>query len=176
MAEQPTGDATFTEVSSVLQQQVTVNGLGLERRIAAAQRSVWMWTPWSADVVPLLRTAAGRGVRVRVFARPDEHIPLASVIRSDHGHGQLAVVDEQVVLLGCGTTAVTVGGREFAGRLLAELQAEWIGEPRACSRCGETMEVWRGGTADVQWQCPNCRVRIPEQRDSSPRTPAAERS
>ena len=176
MAEPPTGDTTFAEVSELLRQQVTVNGLGLERRIAAAQRTVWMWTPWSADVVPLLRTAAGRGVRVRVFARPDEDIPLAPVIRSDHEHGQLAVVDEHVVLLGSGKTAITVVGREFAGRLLAELQAEWTGEPRECSRCGETMEVWRGGTADVQWQCPNCRIRIPEQRDSSLRTPAPERS
>jgi tRNA(Ile2) C34 agmatinyltransferase TiaS len=111
-----------------------------------------------------------------VFARPGEDIPLASVIRSDHEHGQLAVVDEHVVLLGSGKTAITVVGREFAGRLLAELQAEWIGEPRECSRCGETMDVWRGGTADVQWQCPNCRIRIPEQRDSSLRTPAPERS
>jgi ribosomal protein L37AE/L43A len=101
---------------------------------------------------------------------------LATVIRSDHEHGQLAVVDEQVVLLGDRETVITMVGREFARRLLAELQAEWIGEPRECSRCGETMEVRRGGTADVQWQCPSCRIRLPEQRDSSPRTPAPERS
>lgn len=166
-AEPPAGDATFTEVSELLRADVHDGG-ELERHLGAAQRSVWVWAPWSADqnLGTLLGDAAGRGASVHVFASPDEELPPATgvtVVRSDHEHGRLVVVDGQAVLLGDTGRPVTMVGPAFAGRLLAELQAEWTGEPRTCSECGEPMEVRRGGTADVQWQCPQCQVGIPGQ-------------
>jgi AAA domain len=173
MAEPPVDDdPIFTEVGALLRKQVTVTDREPQQHLAAAQRSVWMWSPWSADVVPLLQAAARRGVQVRVFARRGEDVPMAAVVRSDHEYGHLMVVDEQVVLLANGESAIAVDGPAFAGRVLAELQAEWTGEPRTCGRCGETMEVRRGGTADVQWRCSHCRIRVPEFRHEAVVSPA----
>ncbi|MHA6618573.1 AAA domain-containing protein [Pseudonocardia sp. DLS-67] len=169
--EPPAGDATFAEVRELLRAELADTG-ALERHLGAAQRSVWMWAPGPRDVDPLLRDAARRDVRVRVFAGPGEDVPAGTVIRSDHGHGGIVVADEQVVLLGAGDGTVAMTGPAFAGRVLAELQAEWTGEPRTCAGCGEPMEVRRGGTADVRWLCPECHVGIPEQRHAGAASPA----
>jgi len=170
-AEPPADDPAFAEVRELLRADVH-DGAELERHLAAAQRTVWMWAPWQADVDPLLQDAARRGVRVRVFVRPGEDVAAGTVIRSDHDHGGIVVVDEQVVLLGAGECTVVLTGASFAARLLAELQAEWTGEPRTCDGCGEPMQVLRGGTADVQWQCPGCQVGIPEPRQEPMASPA----
>ncbi|GAA5134063.1 AAA domain-containing protein [Pseudonocardia adelaidensis] len=169
--EPPGGDATFGEVGELLRADVH-EGAALDRHLADAQRSVWMWAPWPGDVDAPLRDAARRGARVRVFAGPGEDAPAGTVIRSDHEHGGIVVVDERVVLLVAGDGLVAVPGPAFAGRLLAELQAEWTGEPRTCGECGEPMEVRRGGTADVHWLCPGCHVGIPEQRHAPAASPA----
>jgi hypothetical protein len=162
-AEPPPDDPTFAEVRELLRGDVH-DGRDLEQHLATARQSVWMWAPWHGEVDEPLQDAAGRGVRVRVFARPGEDVAAGTVIRSDHGHGGIVVVDDQAVLLGSGERTVVLTGMAFACRLLAELQAEWTGEPRTCEGCGEPMQVLRGGTPDVQWQCPGCHVGIPEQR------------
>jgi hypothetical protein len=117
-------------VSAQLRQLVTVTdvddeptyGRELERHLVSAQHSVRMWAPWVADrereAVPLLQNAARRGVDVRVFVRPGEdsgRLPElqdsgATVIRSDHEHAKLVVVDERVVLLGSRNTRSDASG------------------------------------------------------------------
>jgi hypothetical protein len=170
VAEPPADDATFGEVAELL--RAGVHGEeAFEGHAADARRSVWVWAPWPGDADAALEAAARRGVRVRVFAAPGEEVRAGTVIRSDHGHGGLVVVDEQVVLLGAGERVVAVPGAAFAHRLLAELQAEWTGEPRPCDRCGEPMEVRRGDAADARWHCPGCDLAIPEQRHAPAETP-----
>ena len=128
--EPPAGsvDETFTEAARLVQQLVTVTDVHdersfapeLERRLAAARRSVWMWSPWIANnarvVVPLIVAVCRRGVDVRVFLRPDHDRNMrsgwaqrqlpdllasgATVIRSDQEHRKIVVVDRETVLLG----------------------------------------------------------------------------
>ena len=107
----------------------------------------------------MIRAAVERGVDVRVFMRPDEDRNMAkdwaqrqlpgllasgaTVIRSDQEHRKIVVIDDEVVLIGSlnslsntpGTTReimITMEGRAFAARLLAELRVDEIGTPRAC--------------------------------------------
>jgi hypothetical protein len=204
-------DSTFAEVSEILQQLVTVTdindehtfGRELEQYLGVAQGEVWMWSPWIAnrarEVVPLIRAAVSRGVDVRVFIRPDEdHIMSrpsaqnqlpglrssgAKVIRSDHEHRKIVVIDQETVLLGSlnalsnqrgGRTReimITMKGRAFAARLLTELNAAEIGTPRPCTQCGTQMEVRRRGgqRPDLFWHCRPCDVRIPVQQGGSAR-------
>jgi hypothetical protein len=194
-------DETFTEVSRLLQQLVTVTdvhdehtfGRELERHLTASRDSVWMWSPWIANrarqVVPLIHAAVERGVDVRLFMRPDEDRLMArdwaqrqlpallasgvTVIRLDQEHRKIVVIDGQVVLLGSlnalsntpGTsreTMITMDGRAFAARLLAELRAEEIGTPRPCSSCRKPMDVRRrqSKAADLYWHCRPCKVQV----------------
>jgi hypothetical protein len=119
-AEPPADDPAFTEVSELLRADVH-DGQELARHLAAAQRSVWVWAPWG-DADGALQDAAGRGVRVHGSPRSGD--VAEAEIRG------IVVVDEQVVLLEAGQSMVAMSGPAFAGRLLAELQAESSGEPQ----------------------------------------------
>lgn len=169
----------------------------LERHLGAARRSVWMWSPWIATngriVVPLIADAVRRRVDVRVFIRPDHDRNMrqawaqqqletliafgATIIRSDHEHRKIVVVDEHTVLLGSlnvlsnnpgktRETMITMEGRAFAARLLEELRAEEVGTPERCGSCGSGMELRRreGRAPDLFWHCRPCNQRIPLQR------------
>jgi hypothetical protein len=138
----------------------------LERRLAAARDGIWMWSPWlgeRADVVgPLVAAAAVRGVRVRVVVGPDEQAPPAvagsgaTVLRGDHPAYPVVVVDRRTVLLGSAIVAedggpraalVAVDGRALAERLLVELHADVLDDPRTCPTCSSGVETGacRGG-------------------------------
>jgi hypothetical protein len=124
-AEPPADDPAFTEVSELVRADVHD---GWRQHLAVARRSVWMWAPWpgeQGDVEALLREAAGRGAQVRVFAAPGADVAVDTVIRSGQEHGGIIVVDDRTVLLSAGCGTVAMAGPAFAGRLLAELQAEW---------------------------------------------------
>jgi hypothetical protein len=209
MAEAPPGpvESAFAEATQFLQQLVSVTDIHdertfvaeLERHLGAARQSIWMWSPWvanrAAQVIPSIRAAVQRGVDVRVFIRPDTDRNMATpaaqrrlpdlfgsgatIIRSDHEHRKIVVIDRQTVLLGSvnalsntpGTTRetmITMSGQAFAGRLLTELRAQELGKPRPCTGCGETMEVRRSGgkAAELFWQCRPCRVRVPPRSTS----------
>jgi hypothetical protein len=193
-------DPAFAEVAELLRQTVTISditnevsfGQELERHLVGARDSVWMWSPWvskRADVVvPLIADAVRRGVRVRVFVRPDEdnlmrrewaqqRLPAlresgATLIRSDHEHRKIVVIDRRTVLFGSlnalsanpGSTResmLTMDGRAFAERLLLELDAETLGDPRACTGCGNPMEVRGGGKRqEFRWECRTCRRKV----------------
>ncbi|HEY0807537.1 MAG TPA: AAA domain-containing protein, partial [Pseudonocardiaceae bacterium] len=155
-------ESAFTHLSETLRKLVTVTDITdektfyaeLERVLGSARRRVWMWSPWistrAEQVVPLIAAAVARGVDVGVFLRPDEdrnmakdwaqrQIPAlrasgATVIRSDHEHRKIVVIDERTVLFGSlnpmsnskssntRESMLTLEGGEFAQRLLAELR------------------------------------------------------
>jgi phosphatidylserine/phosphatidylglycerophosphate/cardiolipin synthase-like enzyme len=154
-----------------------------------------MWSPWISNraeqVVPLIADATARGVDVRVFLRPDDdrnmakiwaqrQLPAllasgATVIRSDHEHRKIVVIDDETVLFGSlnplsnslsGNTResmFTMTGREFAGRLLDELRVRDIGTVHHCARCNQPCEVTRptGRSTAWHWRCAACRTREP---------------
>jgi hypothetical protein len=199
-------DSAFTHLSETLQKLVTVTDISdektfygeLERALGSAQRRIWMWSPWistrARQVVPLIAAAVGRGVDVRVFLRPDEdrnmakdwaqrqlpalHSSGATVIRSDHEHRKIVVIDEQTVLFGSlnalsnsmgsntRESMLTLQGGEFAQRLLAELRVRELGTPHLCARCGGACEVRRAGGKQTAWSwyCTSCKQaeQVPE--------------
>lgn len=202
-AEPPTepADSTFVEVARLLERTVTVTDIHdersfvaeLERQLGGARAAVWRWSPWIANrarqVVPLIKAAVDRGVQVTVFIRPDEDRNMstewaqrrlpelrdsgATVIRSDHEHRKLVIIDAERVLIGSanvlshspGSTReimVTMEGRGFAGRLIAELRVDEIARPRACPACSRHMELRRSGgrRCGLFWHCRPCNRRI----------------
>lgn len=196
-------DIAYAEVSEMLKQLVTATDINdektfyseLERRLRAATRRVWMWSPWistrARHVVPLIQQTVDRGVDVRVFLRPDDDHNMAkdwaqrelpglyesgaTVIRSQHEHRKIVVIDERIVLLGSlnvlsssvrNTTReqmVTLEGHEFAQRMLAYLRARDFGTPLPCGRCSRQCELRRAsGKAQAWfWYCASCRRREP---------------
>jgi hypothetical protein len=194
-------DAMFSEVARLLQRTVTVTDIldehmfvvELKQQLDAARSTVWMWSPWIANrarqVIPLIKAAVDRGVQVTVFLRPDEdrnmatewaqrrlpelHDSGATVVRSDHEHRKLVIIDDDRVLLGSlnvlsnapGTTReimITMEGRAFAERMRSELRVDEIGNPRACPTCSRRMELrrGRGRRFELFWHCRLCDRRI----------------
>jgi phosphatidylserine/phosphatidylglycerophosphate/cardiolipin synthase-like enzyme len=192
-------DGVFTEVSEMLRQWVTVTDISdektfyaeFERRLSEAARQVWMWSPWiskrAKQVVPLISDTVARGVDVRVFIRPDEdrnmaknwaqrELPAlrnsgATIIRSDHEHRKIVVIDERIVLFGSlnalsnsqtsntRESMLTLEGGKFAHRLLDELQARDLGTVHPCAQCRKPCEVRRatGRSTEWSWHCVPCR-------------------
>ncbi|WP_214402635.1 AAA domain-containing protein [Pseudonocardia lacus] len=149
----------------------------LDARLGEARDSLWLWSPWPAAGVlaPLVAAAVGRGVRVRAFVRPDEdgdgaaalRESGATVVRAEDGPRRLAVVDRRTVVLGSAVLAagprgprealLAVEGRALAERLLVDLAADALGDPRPCATCADPMEV-SGEGADTRWECRSCGV------------------
>lgn len=196
-------DSAFTQVSETLRQLVSVTDVTdektfyaeLARALRAANRRIWMWSPWistrAEQVVPLIADAVARGVRVGVFLRPDDdrnmakdwaqrQLPAllgsgATVIRSDHEHRKIVVIDELTVLFGSlnalsnsGNSStresmLTLTGGEFAHRLLDELRVRELGTPHPCAGCGQVCQVKRAGGRSTGWSwfCASCRRREP---------------
>jgi hypothetical protein len=146
-----------------------------------ARDSLWLWSPWldAGLIAPLVAAAVERGVRVRVFLRPDEGADDgtadalresgASVVRAEHGPRRVAVVDRRTVLLGSTIrpdgphgprkALLTVEGRGLAERLLVELGATAFGDPQPCATCADPMEV-RGEGAAARWECRSCGAEV----------------
>ncbi|URM95113.1 phospholipase D family protein [Actinomadura madurae] len=88
-------------------------------RIETAERSVWLWSPWTAkrsrEFLPVLSAAARRGVDVRVVILPEWDLrwsrnfgPFAEevvkwldhVVHMRDQHQKILVIDERLVFLG----------------------------------------------------------------------------
>jgi len=131
----------------------------LERDLAAAERDVWIWSPFLATrpsrVLPWLRAAAQRGCRVTVFVKPGhEHRPnderrVGALRDADvtvvgiYGVAErLVVIDDRLSFLGNltvlatprerGEAMVLVEGGHFARQLLEHHQAEAFSDVPAC--------------------------------------------
>ncbi|MFI1002674.1 AAA domain-containing protein [Streptomyces galbus] len=185
-------------LADVLARHVEITGIDdettfystFEDEIRAARASVWLWAPWVANrvrgILPLLREAAGRGVRVNVFirddtdqlqARPDSQSLIAdlravvhTVVPVNVMHQKIAVIDERTVMMGSLNTLsqswtrevmVTIRGGHFARKLLEHEHAELFTRPPKCARCGGTsIELRRRKNGVWFWRCydPACKT------------------
>ncbi|MFV2116918.1 AAA domain-containing protein [Streptomyces sp. Act-28] len=180
-----------TALADVLARHVEVTGIDdevtffstFEDEIRKARTSIWLWAPWVAKrvrgILPLLREATGRGVRVTVFirddtdqlqARPDNQSLIAdlravahTVIPVNVMHQKIAVIDEHTVMIGSLNTLsqswtrevmVTMRGGHFARKLLEHERAELFTRPPKCARCGGTsIELRRRRNGTWFWRC-----------------------
>ncbi len=178
-------------LADVLARHVEVTGIDdettffstFEDEIRKARASVWLWAPWVANrvrgILPLLREAADRGVRVTVFirddtdqiqARPDNQSLIAdlravvhTVVPVNVMHQKIAVIDERTVMIGSLNTLsqswtrevmVTIRGGHFARKVLEHEHAELFTRPPKCARCGGTSIELRRRTNGIWfWRC-----------------------
>lgn len=178
-------------LADVLARHVEVTGIDdeltffstFEDEIRKARASLWLWAPWVAKrvrgILPLLRDAAERGVRVTVFlrddtdqlqARPANQSLIAdlravvhTVIPVNVMHQKIAVIDEQTVMIGSLNTLsqswtrevmLTMRGAHFARKLLEHEHAELFTRPPKCARCGGTsIELRRRKNSTWFWRC-----------------------
>ena len=141
--------------------------------ISQAQNSIWLWSAWVASrvrtILPLLRDAVDRGVRVTVFVRdPSDALQqkkhfaeaLASlravvpnVVEVHTTHEKIVVIDDHTVMLGSlnalsqqrsREVMITMRGRHWARKLLADLHAEEFSKPPRCGACkGQQVDLRR---------------------------------
>ncbi len=178
-------------LADILARHIEVTGIDDERtfystfedEIRMARSSVWLWAPWVANrvrsILPLLRDAAERGVRVTVFIRDDtDHLQsrpdaqnliadlrviVHTVIPVNVMHQKIAVIDEQTVMIGSLNTLsqswtrevmLTMRGGHFARKLLEHEQAERFARPPKCGRCGgNSIELRRRKNGVWYWRC-----------------------
>ncbi|MDX2936499.1 AAA domain-containing protein [Streptomyces ipomoeae] len=177
-------------LAEVLSRHVEVTDIDDERdfyrtftdEIRQARQSLWLWAPWVAkrirSLLPDLRAAADRGVRITVFIRDDTdqlqkkdtsqaliadlRAVAHTVVPMHVMHQKIAVIDEQTVMLGSlnvlsqsntREVMVTMRGGYFARKLLEHEHAETFARPPKCGRCqGTEIEIRRWKTAWV-WRC-----------------------
>ncbi|MEV6315574.1 AAA domain-containing protein [Streptomyces sp. NPDC051776] len=179
-----------TALAEVLARHVEVTGIDDERTffttfeeaIRGARTSIWLWAPWVANrvrgILPLLRDAVERGVRVTVFirddtdqiqARPDNQSLIADLRSIVHTvpvnvmHQKIAVIDERTVMIGSlnalsqsrtREVMVTMRGGHFARKLLEHEHAEQFNRPPKCARCGGTsIELRKRTNGTWFWRC-----------------------
>ncbi|WP_348652266.1 phospholipase D-like domain-containing protein [Streptomyces sp. 71268] len=151
--------------------------------IRRARRSLWLWSPWVAtrlnSLLPDLRAAADRGVRINVFIRADtdklqkqetNQVLIAelrqvvdTVVPVYEMHQKIVVIDEQTVLLGSLNSLsqkstreimLTMRGGHFARKLLEHEHAATFADPPSCGRCGgDEIEIRRYKKDDWVWRC-----------------------
>jgi hypothetical protein len=152
--------------------------------ISQARQSVWLWSAWVASrvygVLPVLRDAVDRGVRVTIFVRdPSDNLQqkhhfakaladlravVPNVVEVNVAHEKVVVIDDQIVMLGSLNTLsqrrsrevmITMRGRHWAHRLLGHLHAEEFSRPPRCGACNrETVDLRRRPNAGSwYWHC-----------------------
>lgn len=182
-----------SRLAEVLARHVEISTIDDERsfyetfasRIAEARSSIWLWSPWVAKrvygILPALREAVARGVRVTVFVRdPSDTLQqkerfaealaelrevVPNVVQVHEMHQKIVVIDERLVMLGSLNTLsqsrtrevmITVHGRHFARKLLEHEHAEVFGRPPRCERCGlNTVDLRRTEAKGWYWRCYN---------------------
>ncbi|WP_030371092.1 AAA domain-containing protein [Streptomyces rimosus] len=192
----PTAPAAFrgefgTALAEVLSRHVEVTEIDDERdffrtfteEIRHARHSLWVWAPWVAkrvsSLLPELRRAADRGVRIRVFIRDDTdqlqkkpaNQKLIADLRSivdvvvpmNVMHQKIAVIDERTVMLGSlnvlsqswtREVMLTMRGAHFARKLLEHEHAAVFAAPPRCDRCrGKEIEIRRRQNGTWVWRC-----------------------
>jgi AAA domain/PLD-like domain len=186
--------AEGTRLADVLARHVTITDIHDERSfyeqfavlISQAQSSIWLWSAWVASrvrtVLPLLRDAVDRGVRVTVFVRdPSDALQqkrhfaeaLASlravvpnVVEVHTTHEKIVVIDDHTVMLGSlnalsqqrsREVMITMTGQHWARRLLTDLHAEEFSRPPRCGACkGQQVDLRRAtDSGSWYWRCYN---------------------
>lgn len=180
-----------SRLSEVLSRHIEVTDIQDERsfyetfesRLSAASESIWIWAPWVANrmrtVLPALKAAADRGVRIVVFVRDpgdpvqqrfqDEVDQLAAVVDAivcvHEMHQKIIVIDTRTVILGSlnplshSTTRdvmLTMQGSHFAAKLLKEQRARTFSSPPTCTGCRrKEVDLKRRKNGDWYWRCRN---------------------
>jgi AAA domain-containing protein/phospholipase D-like protein len=149
-----------TRLAEVLARHVTITDIHDERSfyeqfadlISQAQHSIWLWSAWVASrvrtLLPLLKGAVDRGVRVTIFVR-DPSDPLQrkqhfaealaslrkvvpNVVEVHTTHEKVVVIDNHTVMLGSlnalsqhqsREVMITMRGHHWARKLLTDLHA-----------------------------------------------------
>jgi len=181
-------------LADVLARHVTVTDVNDERSfyeqftllISQAQSSIWLWSAWVASrvhtLLPLLRAAVDRGVRVTVFVRDPsdplqrkEHFTEAlaalraivpNVVEVHTTHEKVVVIDDHTVMLGSlnalsqyqsREVMITMRGSYWARKLLTDLHAEDFSKPPRCGACkGQQVDLRRtSDAASWYWRCYN---------------------
>ena len=180
-------------LAEVLARHVTITDVNDERSfydqfavlISQAQNSIWLWSAWVASrvrtILPLLREAVDRGVRVTVFVRdPSDSLQqkkhfteaLASlrtvvpnVVEVHVTHEKVVVIDDHTVMLGSlnalsqhrsREVMITMRGHYWARKLLTELHAEEFSKPPRCGACkGPQVDLRRASDLNWFWRCYN---------------------
>lgn len=152
-------------------------------RLAKAETSLWIWSPWTAkrliSLLPVLEDAVRRGVRVTVFVRDPYdtgqkkqaellrqlRAVVPTVVSVNVMHQKIVVIDEHTVLLGSLNSLsqsrsrevmLTIKGGHFARKILAHEHAEDFARPPRCGACrGDDVDLRRRTNADWYWRCFN---------------------
>jgi hypothetical protein len=180
-----------TKLAEVLSRHVEVTDIQDEREfyrtfqqhLGDADTSIWLWAPWVANrvrgILPDLRDAVARGVRVTVFIRDDTdqlqgraqaqaliadlRAVVHTVVPVNVMHQKIVVIDERTVLLGSLNSLsqsrtrevmLTMHGAYFARKLLEQQHAETFARPPKCGRCGgSSIELRRRTNGTWFWRC-----------------------
>ncbi|MGX1851673.1 AAA domain-containing protein [Streptomyces sp. NPDC055299] len=180
-----------TALAEVLSRHVEVTEIDDERdfyrtfteEIRHARHSLWLWAPWVAkrvsSLLPELRAAADRGVRISVFIRDDTdqlqkkpanqklitdlRTVAQVVVPMNVMHQKIAVIDERTVMLGSlnvlsqywtREVMLTMRGAHFARKLLEHEHAAVFAAPPRCGRCdGAEIEIRRRQNGTWVWRC-----------------------
>jgi hypothetical protein len=176
LAEPPANDPVVSEIWQALHDHATVVNLydedtlpdELRQRLDEAKERIWLWSPWvgrrSEEMLPHLRAAQDRGVRVHVVALPrrgvtgalkPRHEDLAAQIDKtiylQNEHQKLIVIDD-LTFIGSMNVLAHVAG---AGRRL-EVMALFRSEPFA----NRVLEQERTDELAFPPTCPNCKTRV----------------
>jgi phosphatidylserine/phosphatidylglycerophosphate/cardiolipin synthase-like enzyme len=181
-----------TRLADVLARHVEITAIDDERsfyetftsRLAEARSSIWLWSPWVAKrvrgMLPALRGAVARGVRVTVFVRDPSDTNqkrqdfadclaelraiVPTVVEVNEMHQKIVVIDERLVMLGSLNTLshsrtrevmLTLRGGHFARKILEHEHAEEFSRPPRCGRCGQQKVDLRRYKDGWYWRCHN---------------------
>jgi len=153
------------------------------RLISEAQSSIWLWSAWAATrvykLLPLLKAAIERGVRVTVFVRdPSDSLQkkthfaealaalrtiVPDVVEVHATHEKAVIIDEHTVMFGSlnvlsqqrsREVMVTMRGHHWARKLLLHLHAEEFSRPPRCEACdGQEVDLRRRNNGSWYWHC-----------------------
>ncbi|MCT9932281.1 AAA domain-containing protein [Planotetraspora sp. A-T 1434] len=180
-------------LADVLSRHVEITAVDDERsfyetfksRLDEARASIWLWSPWVAkrvrSILPALRDAVARGVRVTVFVRDpsdtlqqkesfadclaDLRAIVPTVVEVNDMHQKIVVIDERTVMLGSLNTLsqsrtrevmLTLRGGYFARKILDHEHAQDFSRPQNCGACHQfQVDLRRRKNGTWYWRCYN---------------------
>ena len=176
LTDAPVGDPVVGEIWHALRDHATLIDLfdedhlpdELRRRIDAAQERIWLWSPWvgrrSEQLLPQLRAAQDRGVRVHPVVLPRDQInmhlksrheelaaQLKHTIYLGKEHQKLVIIDRDLTFIGSmNVLAHAPGSRHevmalfqsatLVDQLLRHERADQLRQPPTCARCGASVK------------------------------------
>jgi hypothetical protein len=155
----------------------------LAKRIDAARKSVWLWSPWvgqrSTELLPRLIAAQARGVRVHPVVLPRDEvtrylkprheelavqIPRTVYLRKEHQ--KIILIDDNLAFLGSMNVLAHRPGsrlevmalfqsRTLVSELMTHERTDELANPPTCPRCGSrvTLARFSGSVGRLHWHC-----------------------